>query len=309
MAAAALPAAFAASDDGPKAAGYLVGGDVESINPTAAMLANNDFFLGGYGFGSGRPGNAVNVPGASDALGNRFATGILGDHSYNQFPSADGTAESDGVHSRAFAVSGGKHTIVLGMIETQGYFDAYKQGPFGINEIRKDASQQIGDLAASIKAGDPQPGHGNDHIAPPVPSASEIVVDSDHSHGGPDTAGVWGGVPTSYLKLVHDRTVTAIVEAWQRMRPASLVYGTTKAGVQGVDPDSMDPLTTNQFRGDPNNSSTDDELRVLQARDLTTGDTIVTYVNLSAHATVLGSDNLYVTSDYTGALSSLMART
>ena len=191
-AAAALPAAFAVTGNGTAPAIYLVGGDVESINPTPEMLAGNDFFLGGYGFGSGRPGNAVNVPGASDALGNRFATGILGDQSYNRFPGKDddGTFESDGVHSRAFAVSGGGHTIVFGMIETQGYFDAYKQGPFGINEIRKDASQRIADAAAAIAAGDPQPGHGSDHVAPPVPSPSEIVVDSDHSHGGPDTAGV-----------------------------------------------------------------------------------------------------------------------
>src|SRR3954453_4867938 len=321
MAAAALPAAFAASDNGPKAAIYLVGGDVESINPTAAMLANDDFFLGGYGFRSGRPGNAVNVPGASDALGNRFATGILGDDSYNRFPSADGTAESDGVHSRAFAVSGGKHTIVLGMIETQGYFDAYKQGPFGINEIRKDASQQIADLAASIKAGDPQPGHGKDHVAPPVPSPSEIVVDSDHSHGGPDTAGVWGGVPTSYLKLVHDRTVQAIVDAWQAMRPAAVTYGIAQAGGGGNNglyppqecldagkPDCVgvgnaDWLLHNQFSDDPNNLDMDDEIRVFQARDPDTGTVLDTYVNYASHPTVLGSDNTLVTGDYVGRLN------
>ena len=95
-AAAALPVAFAADDGGPAPATYLVGGDVESINPTDAMLANNDFFLGGYGFGSGRPGNVVNVPGASDALGNRYATGVLGDNSFTRFPSPDGWAESDG---------------------------------------------------------------------------------------------------------------------------------------------------------------------------------------------------------------------
>jgi hypothetical protein len=81
----------------PKPAIYLVGGGVESINPTPDMLANNDFYLGGYGFSSGHPGNVTALPSATGA---RFATGILG----------------DGVHSRAFAVSDKKATTVLAQI-------------------------------------------------------------------------------------------------------------------------------------------------------------------------------------------------
>src|SRR4051794_23890836 len=300
------------------------------------MIANNDFFLGGYGFASGRPGNAVDVPVFSDALGNRYATGILGDQSYDQFPSADHTSESDGVHSRAFAVSGGGHTIVFGMIETQGYFDAYKQGPFGINEIRKDASVAIANLVASpatLPNGKFAPGRRLGQAAPPVPTPSEIVVDSDHSHGGPDTAGVWGGVPTSYLKEVHDRTVTAIVQAWSKMQPATLSYAAVHAGVNGEDQyppqecidaggcAKLDPnvtpdwLLTNQFNDDPGtvagvasipnggNLAMDDEVRVLQAKDPSTGQVLDTYTNFSAHPTVLGSSNVGVTGDYVGRLN------
>jgi len=323
-AAAALPAAFAVTDDGTAPATYLVGGDVESINPSNAMLANNDFFLGGYGFSSGRPGNVVNVPGASDALGNRFATGILGDQSYgcdiSRFP--DGTCESDGSHVRAFSVSGGGHTIVLGQIETQGYFDAYKQGPFGINEIRKDASAKIAKLAtdpATLPNGKPAPGQRVGQAPAPVPSPSEIVVDSDHSHGGPDTAGVWGGVPTSYLKEVHDQTVAAIVKAWQAMQPATLSYAAVHGGVNGEaqyppqecidngdagcsNTSNADWLLNNQFREDPDNQTMDDEVRVLQAKDPSTGEVLDTYVSFSAHPTVLGSSNTKVTGDYVGRL-------
>jgi hypothetical protein len=310
---AVLPAAFAATGDANPPAIYLVGGDVESINPTPEMLANNDFFLGGYGFSSGRPGNVVNVPGASDALGNRYATGILGDGSYNRFPSADGTAESDGVHTRAFAVSDKTHTIVLSMLETQGYFDAYKQGPFGINEIRKDASAEIAKLAADqtakIKAAHANPGLHLGELPAPVPAPTEIVVDSDHSHGGPDTAGVWGGVPTSYLKEIHDRTVTAIVEAWKKMQPATLSYGVAKAGVNGEgaqyppeEGNDGDYLLNNQFSHDPANQTMDNEVRVLQAKDPSTGEVLDTYVNFSAHPTVLGSSNTKVTADYVGRL-------
>jgi hypothetical protein len=273
----------------PKPAIYLVGGGVESINPTPDMLANNDFYLGGYGFSSGHPGN---VTALSSATGARFATGILG----------------DGVHSRAFAVSDKKATTVLAQIETQGYFDAYKQGPFGENEIRQDAAAAIAKLAGATTA--------------PAPTASQILVDSDHSHGGPDTAGVWGGVPTSYLKEVHDQTVKAIADAWQAMRPATLTYGIAHAGVSGnnglyppqecIDARGCDKLPTgvqpdwllhNQFSTDPNNLDMDDEIRVFQARDPKTGTVLDTYTNYASHPTVLGSDNTLVTGDYVGRLN------
>src|SRR5207245_11222812 len=85
--------------------------------------------------------------------------------------------------------------------------------------------------AATLPSGMPAPGKRTGQAIAPVPSPSEIVVDSDHSHGGPDTAGVWGGVPTSYLKLVHDRAVAAIVASWQKLQPATLSYAAVHAGV------------------------------------------------------------------------------
>ena len=340
VAAAVVPAVAQGTGDGPSGPLYLVGGSVESINPTAAMLANNDFFLGGYGFGSGRVANQVDVPGASDALGDRYAIGVLGDNSFSRYSSADGTAESDGAHSRAFAISdspnqlpGKGATVILAMIETQGYFSAYKQGPFGENEIRQDASKLIGDVAigkATVPCptvtdgegdnqgennGGNQPGPAEGREAPPVPSASQIVVDSDHSHGGPDTAGVWGGVPTSYLKFVHDQTVNAIVCAWKAMRPATLTYGISHAGVSGegqyLPSDHANALLHNQFSYDTDNAGNpelsnqtmDDEVRVFQAHDPDSGDVVDTYVNFPAHPDVLGSSNRRVTGDYVGRLN------
>jgi hypothetical protein len=301
-----VPAGYAAvHPKQPHPAIYLVGGGVESINPTADMLANDDFYLGGYGFASGHPGNVTALP---SPLGARFATGILGDKSFNRYPSPDGTYESDGSHSRAFAVSDKKATTILAQIETQGYFDAYKQGPFGENEIRKDAAAAIAALAGPKTT--------------PAPTASQIVVDSDHSHGGPDTAGVWGGVPTSYLVEVHDQTVKAIVDAWKAMRPATLTYGIAHAGVVGNNglyppqecldagkPDCQgvanpDWLLHNQFDTDPNNFDMDDEIRVFQARDPKDEDKVLdTYVNYASHPTVLGSSNTKVTGDYVGRLN------
>jgi hypothetical protein len=283
LAASVIPVALAESQDGGhgvRGAVYLVGGGVADINPTAAMLANHDFYLGGYGFSDFKAGNAVQLPSTSG----RAADGVLG----------------DGAHSRALAVSDFDHTLVLAQIETQGYFAAYKVGPFGITEIRKDASAEIASLASAH------------HFRAPVPAASQILVDSDHSHGGPDTVGVWGGVPTSYLQLVHDRTVQAIVDAWLRLRPAVLTYGAVHAGVAGEAaylPTDGDWLIHNQFSDDPNNQVMDDEVRVLQARDPHTGTVLDTYVNFSAHPTVLGSSNIKVTGDYVGRLNDKLEST
>jgi hypothetical protein len=278
----AVPGAAAAGGHAKqKPAIYLVGGAARSINPTAAMLANKDFYLGGYGLSDFKVGNQVQVPGTSG----RYATGILG----------------DGAHSHAMMVSDGRHAIALAQIETQGYFAVYKQGPFGIEDIRRDASAAIAKLAA----------HDRHHA--PVPTAAEILVDSDHTHGGPDTVGVWGGVPTSYLRLVHNHTVAALVAAWRRMRPATLTYGVAHAGVEGETKrypptGGGDPLLTNQFSTDPNNQVMDDEVRVLQAHDPTTNRLIGTYVNYSSHPTVLGEDNTLVTGDYVGRLDLQIAK-
>ena len=269
----------------PKPAVYLVGGSWEQINPSAEMLGNQDFYLGGFGFASGHPGNVTALP---SVTGGRYAEGVLGD------PATD--PEGAGAHTRAFAVSDGRATIVLSQIETQGYFNAYKQGPFGENEIRQDAAKAIAALATADR---------------PAPTASQIIVDSDHSHGGPDTAGVWGGVPTSYLKLVHDNTVQAIVDAWKAMQPATLTYGIAHAGVSGeanylptVDADGVQRwLLHNQFQYDSANQDMDDEIRVLQARDPHTKKVLDTYVNFGAHPDVLGSSNRFVTGDYPGRVN------
>jgi hypothetical protein len=274
-----VPSAFAtsrASDQPTSSPVYLVGGAVTSINPTPAMLANKDFYLGGYGFGDDKIANKFQIP---STVG-RYATGILG----------------DGVHSRALMISDRHNTIALAQIETQGYFISYKQGPFGIEDIRKDASAAIAAIAATEKA------------PAPVPSPAQILVDSDHTHGGPDTVGVWGGDPTSYLREVHDRTVKALVDAWRAMRPATLTYGVAHAGVENETneyPPSVndDPLLTNQFSNDARNQVMDDEIRVLQAHDPRTGRVLDTYVNYSSHPTVLGSDNTLVTADYVGQLN------
>ncbi|MFA5785920.1 MAG: hypothetical protein WDA71_02890 [Actinomycetota bacterium] len=269
---------------------YLVGAAVQSINPTQAMINSHRVFLGGYGFSSGQVANAIEPP-ISYAQG-RYATGILNN--------GEGGA---GLYARAIAIADGERAIVLAQVDTQGMFTAYKQGPFGLIDIRRDAADKIAKLAKAQEDADhdkPGKGQGKDKAKPlPKAGAGAILVGANHSHGGPDTLGVWGGVPTEYLKLIHDRTVDAIIEAWEALQPVELRYGI--AGGR--------ELLSNQFGDDPVNQEVDSDVRVLQAIDQETDEVVVTYVNFSGHPTVLGGDNTKATSDYTGVLSEMVAGT
>jgi hypothetical protein len=265
---------------------WYAGGASESINPTQAMIDTGKFYLGGFGFGSGKTViNDVNSAFPQYDSG-RAATGVL--------------PQPYGASTRAMALGDGKHAIVTAQIETQGYFLAYKNGDYGIVDIRREAAAQIAALAAA---------HPGVNALP----ARSIVIDSNHSHGGPDTAGVWGGVPVDYLQLVKDQTVKAIVEAWQSLQPVDLFYGDRPAGIGSsnytypLEPADFDRLMNNQYDDDPANHEVDDQVRVLQARNPITGAPVLTYANFSAHADVLGSGNLLVTGDYTGPLSELLA--
>jgi hypothetical protein len=96
---------------------------------------------------------------------------------------------------------------------------------------------------------------------------------------------------------VADRTVDAIVSAFQSMEPARLYYGTAP----GRD------LLSNQFDYDEANKVMDSDVRVLQARQ--GRHPLVTLLDFSAHATVLGSSNTKASGDWVQAANPLLEQT
>jgi hypothetical protein len=190
-------------------------------------------------------------------VGDRHATGILG----------------EGVSVRAVAVSDGKSQVVFADMEEQGWFAATKDGPYGIVDIRHEVEQKTN---GALKA-------------------EQVVVQSDHTHGGPDTIGVWGGAPTEYRRFIMDRTVEAIVAAYRAERPGTLFYGTAPG----------EDLLSNQFSYDAANQVLDSDVRVMQGRD-PDGTPFATWLNFSAHSTVLGSSNTKVTGDWPQRANRLM---
>src|SRR3954447_2585718 len=102
-------------------------------------------------------------------IGDRHATGNL----------------AAGPSVRAIAIGDGKNTFAVADIEAQGWFAATKDGPLGLTDMRK----------AVAKATDGK-----------LP-ADHVVIQSDHTHGGPDMMGVWGGVPLAYRQYAFNQTV------------------------------------------------------------------------------------------------------
>ncbi len=212
--------------------------------------AGKPVYLGGYGIG----GPSAAGPG----LGDRHATGNLG----------------VGPSVRAIVIGDGKDAVAVADIEGQGWFAATKDGPLGLEDMRKAAAKEL------------------DGAIP----ADHVIIQSDHSHGGPDFMGVWGGTPTEYRQFAFSQTVAAIKAAWQDRQSGSLWYGTAP----GRD------LLSNQFGYDAANKVMDSDVRVLQLRDAKGHRPLATLLNFSAHSTVLGSDNTLATGDWPQQANLLM---
>jgi hypothetical protein len=178
----------------------------------------------------------------------------------------------DGIKVRALVVGDGKRHFASADIEAQGWFVATKDGPYGLIDMRKRVEQLTG---GKLKA-------------------SEVFVQSDHSHGGIDAMGVWGGMPLEYRAYIVRRTAEAVVDAFNHQEPGTLHYGTAEGNPPG---DDKARLLSNQFGYDEANRTLDSEVRMLQARD-GDGNAFASVLNFSAHTTVLGSSNTKATGDW-----------
>jgi hypothetical protein len=237
---------------------------VLALAPAAAHAADNTYQVGvgaksiavnaDGSFGGAKvylggfgAGSAKSVHGVS--LQDRFATGNLG----------------VGPSVRAFVVSDGHTTFAVADAEVQGWFAADREGPFGIMDARRQ-------IAAATNG---------------AITADHVVIQSDHTHGGPDLLGVWGGTSAAYRKYVLDQTVAAVKQAYDTRQSGTLYYGTAP----GRD------LLNNQFDYDAANKLMDSDVRVLQARDAD-GHAFATLLNFSAHADVAGASNTLATGDW-----------
>ena len=199
------------------------------------------------------------IGGGTEFLSGRPATGVLG----------------RGPEVHAIVIGHGKDTVAIADIQVQGWFAAVRDGALGLSDIRRA-------VAARTKGALP---------------AERVIVQSDHTHGGPDMMGVWGGAPVAYRQYVFNQTVDAIADAYAHRRDGTLWYGVAPGG----------DLLHNQFDYDAANQLMDSDVRVLQARDRD-GDAFATLLNFSAHATVLGSSNTKATGDWVQEANPLLEK-
>lgn len=200
-------------------------------------------------------------------------------------PIKPGSVIGPGFSVRAMYISNGHAAVELALVDAQAEFAAYQEGAqFGISAARTAA-------AAAIDA----------HHYGPRMSAADIIVQATHSHSAPTLEGLWGPVPTAYLKAVTDAERVALVRAAARARPAVLRFGTADAS-------SLDDVTVSQYDGFPGWAD-DPLLTALQAVDPRTGATIATYATVPAHPDIVNGARIrHLTTDYPGLVHAALQR-
>lgn len=184
-----------------------------------------------------------------------------------------------GIKARAMVVSNDAgDTLAFAINETQGMFAAYQQCACGLDDMRKEINAKTG-----------------------IP-IQHIVLGSDHSHGGPDTTGVWGGVPAVYLMYIKDQMVKAVVTAYNNRVPATINVGSAKNTPAQY---GGDPLT---IPGSSEQLYIDRTVRVLQAKAVSNGTPVVTFVEAPYHPTTYcGSSCTIIHPSWPGVVSKMVA--
>jgi hypothetical protein len=202
---------------------------------------------------------------------------------YGTFRVSNGVQPGRRFMARSMAISSSDgsmaHTVVLTVLDSQGYFIAYAEDPltdighFGTAGIRK---QVLSDRGLNVE---------------------HVIIATTHTHNSPDSIGIWGGGSdprnVAYLAVVRAGAISSIEQALDNRRPATLSVGSIDAR-QYQD-------TLGQVRGDPVTYPLDRVLRVLQAKDAA-GHVTATLVNYGVHGTVLGPEPV-LSPDWPGEVS------
>src|SRR4051812_34691876 len=158
----------------------------------------------------------------------------------------------DPLQVRAFAISTGTKLVEFAIVDTQGWFSGYQEGPYGVTDARQTAAAYLAR-------------HGF-----PGTTEADLIVSSTHSHAAPTLMGIWGPVDVPYLRHVHDQAVKALEEAATHLHAAQL--WTTSADSSAIDGTNVSQ--TDIYDG----YDVDPDTPVLWARDPTTHKTLGLYV-------------------------------
>jgi len=131
-----------------------------------------------------------------------------------------------------------------------------------------------------------------------------VIVAASHSHGSPDTVGIWGlilppvtGRDPEFIEAMVEGAVEAGVRAWESRVPASLRAASGAEPRMHFNPQlSVDPAAV-----------TDDTMTLLAAADAQ-GRPLGTLMSWGCHPMVMGPQNTLISADYPGAYCRIMDR-
>ncbi len=186
-------------------------------------------------------------------------------------PNRGAAGVHDNLYAKAVLFSDGANAVALIIIDSIG--------------VQYDTVQEIRTAAA-----DAAKGIG---LAP-----EQVIVASTHTHGAPDTLGVYGpdmqttGRDKTYMAQLVTTCGTLVGQAAKSLQPTTLAYAEAQGpdwAVNDSEPGELDRVVS-----------------ILQCLD-DSGKSIVTLTGFACHPTVLDGDNAQVTSDWVGAFYEHMA--
>lgn len=181
------------------------------------------------------------------------------------------TGVHDNLYAKAVVFDDGKTPIALVVV------DALSLQYPTVQEIRRLAAEQ-----AKL----------------PGLSAEHVIVQATHSHGAPDTIGIYGpdaqtsGVNPAYMESLVQTAAAQVERACGVLAPAHLVWARTEGGEWAVNDCEPEVI--------------DRSVALLQCLS-EAGESIATLTNFACHPTVLDGDNTLVTSDWVGTFYRDMA--
>ncbi len=177
----------------------------------------------------------------------------------------------DGLWVRSFAVSDGSQTLVMTVIDGEGWLWDYK------NKCTDCGAKQI---AAALAADPALKARG-------VTAASHLLH-ATHSHASPDFIGGWGFVPDWYMAQVTDS-----IKATARRAVLSMEQATLETGAE-------DARAFNSERRDTYRAAEEQQISWLRARSVDGKRTIATVGAYAAHPTTRGTNNMVASADWPG---------
>lgn len=166
------------------------------------------------------------------------------------------TGVHDDIHARALVLDDGQTTLALVAVELMAYYH------HDVLAVREQVRART----------------GRDDI--------RVLVAAIHIHSGPDTYGIYGGVPQAYRQFTYEQCAEAVAQALESLRPARIGFASTELhGVAGNirrpdDPTSIDP-----------------EVSIMHVVG-TDGQPIATVANYALHADYLFRDNTLISADF-----------